>query len=170
MLQTLLHFRTILTGQEVVIHTDHLNNTVMGANLTSPDKILRMLLEVEAMVRPTWVFAPGNVQFGDGLSRNSEERDEVRDQVETKSELPKTWAEAFAIATGANLDGQRELIDNADQYTQTFDNHLKTSQRTTNIVDPKEALDDFSDFFRHDLPRPVEMTPSKTHSIRVNSW
>ena len=59
------------------------------------------------------------------MSRNTEERDKVRDQVETKSELPKTLAEAFAIATGANLDGKRELVDKAANYMQVVENHLR---------------------------------------------
>ena len=39
-LLTIMHYRSILEGQVVHIHTDHLNNTVLGENLTSPDKIL----------------------------------------------------------------------------------------------------------------------------------
>ena len=77
-LLTLLHFRAVVTGHKVVIHTDHLNNTVMGAVLTNPDKILRMLLKIESVVHPLWTFSPGNTQVGDGFSRNPEDRDTVR--------------------------------------------------------------------------------------------
>ena len=32
-LETITHFSSMLTGQAVIIHTDHLNNTVLGNNL-----------------------------------------------------------------------------------------------------------------------------------------
>ena len=90
-----MHFRTIVAGMEVVIHTDHLNNTVLGQNLTSPDKILRMLLKIEGLVKPRWQFAPGNTQVGDGPSRNPEDRDAARGESEGKDHMPKTLTEAF---------------------------------------------------------------------------
>ena len=128
-LLSLTHFRSIVAGREVVIHTDHLNNTVLGENLTSPDKILRMLLKVEGMVRPSWVFAPGATQFGDGLSRNPPDRGQVRDQAETKSHMPKTLAEAFAICTGSSVSG--DLENDTEEYTQQH-------QRTVAV--PRPAL------------------------------
>ena len=83
----------------MVIHTDHLNNTVLGENLTSPDKILRMLL-IEGLVKPPWKFSPGNTQIGVGFSRNPEDRDEVRGESEGKAHMPRTLAETFAASTG----------------------------------------------------------------------
>ena len=72
------HFRSIVAGSHVVIHTDHLNNTVMNVDLKQPDKILRMLLKIEGLVIPTWQFQPGRAQVGDGFSRNPKDRDEAR--------------------------------------------------------------------------------------------
>ena len=77
-LLTLLHVRTFVTGHKVVIHIDHVNNTVMGAMLTNPDKILQVLLKTESIVHPLWTFSPGNTQVGDGFSRNPEDRDTAR--------------------------------------------------------------------------------------------
>ena len=42
-IETCEHFRSIAAGAEVVIHTDHLNNTVLNQALLNPDKILRLL-------------------------------------------------------------------------------------------------------------------------------
>ena len=91
------HFRSVVAGSEVIIHTDHLNNTVLNLALSHPDKILRMLLKVEALIVPRWVFAPGRGQLADGFSRNPEERDKVRQESENKEDMPKTLAEAFEI-------------------------------------------------------------------------
>ena len=79
------HFRSVVAGSLVIIHTDHLNNTVMNLALSHPDKILRMLLKVEALIVPRWVFAPGRGQIGDGFSRNPPDRDQVRQEVEEKA-------------------------------------------------------------------------------------
>jgi len=122
----LLHFRTIVAGQEVVIHTDHLNNTVLGENLTSPDKILRMLLKIEGLVRPRWVFAPGSTQFGDGLSRNPEDRETAREQAEGKQHMPKTLAEAFSACAGTTLVG-KPIEDDTELYTQQFQSKVVTA-------------------------------------------
>ena len=89
----------------VAIHADHLNNTVLGENLTSPGKILRMLLKIEGLVKPQWKFSPGNTQIGDGFSRNPEDRDEVRGESEGKAHMLRTLAEAFAASTGTTLEG-----------------------------------------------------------------
>ena len=110
-------FRSMVAGCEVHVHTDHLNNTILGDKLSHPDKILRMLLKLESLVRPKWFFAPGQSQFGDGLSRNPEDRDEVRGQSETKSHLPATLAEAFAVVEKRGTK-HHDLIDDAEAATQ----------------------------------------------------
>ena len=139
-LLTLMHFRTVCTGMIVVIHTDHLNNTVLGANLTSPDKILRMLLKIEGLVTPRWQFAPGNTQSGDGWSRNPPDRDLVRGEAEDKTHMPKTLGEAFAAATGTAIDGVM-LNDNADDYTQQFVNSAHMRVDPIHEVDRPSVLD-----------------------------
>ena len=118
-----MRFCAVVKGSEVVIHTDHLNNTALGANLTSPDKIHRMLLKIEGLIEPIWVYAPANTQGGDGFSRNPIDRDTAREEAEEKAHMPKTLAEAFAAATGSSINGA-ELSDNADQYTQQFVNNM----------------------------------------------
>ena len=75
----------------VVIHIGHLNNTVLGENLTSPDKILRMLLKIDGWAKPQCKFSPGNTQIGDGFSRNPKDRDEVRGESEGKAQMPRPW-------------------------------------------------------------------------------
>ena len=111
-------FRTMLSGQEVIIHTDHLNNTVLSTVLRNPDKILRMLLKIEGMCKPRWQFTPGVAQGGDGPSRSPPDRDQARDAQEQRTSLPRTLAEAFEIATNARLDGS--IVDDADNITQQF--------------------------------------------------
>ena len=122
-LLTLMHFRIIVTGMVVVIHTDHLNNTVLGENLTSPDKIMRMLLKIEGLVEPQWKFSPGNTQIGDGFSRNPEGRDEVRGESQGKAHMPPTLAEAFAASMGMTLEGNL-LTDDAEAFAQHFRNRI----------------------------------------------
>ena len=116
-LLALVHFRSIVAGAHVEIHTDHLNNTVLSQALSNPDKILRMLLKIDSLVHPNWTFAPGRGQFGDGLSRNPPDRDVVRDAVESHIGAPKTLAEAFQVVAKSTLDGA-ELIDDCETYTQ----------------------------------------------------
>ena len=87
----------MLAGSEAIIHTDHLNTTVLNQALSKPDKILRMLLKVESLIIPRWVFAPGRGQIGDGFSRNPPDRDTVREESETKLHMPKTLGEAFEV-------------------------------------------------------------------------
>jgi hypothetical protein len=41
-------YSSILHGMFCVFHTDHLNNTVMGAALKQPEKILRMFFKIES--------------------------------------------------------------------------------------------------------------------------
>jgi len=79
----------MLARAEVIVHTDHLNNIVLNLALTRPDKILRMLLKVEALIIHRWTFAPGRGQLGDGLSRNPEDPDQDRQESDDKSHLPK---------------------------------------------------------------------------------
>ena len=114
-IKTCEHFRSIVAATEVIIHTDHLNNTVLNLALTQPDKILRMLLTVEALISPRWMFTRGRGQIGDGLSRNPEDRDVVRQESEEKSHLPKTLSEAFVTVAKCRLNG--DLIDDAGDAT-----------------------------------------------------
>ena len=51
-LLSLVHFRSIVAGAIVEVHTDHLNNTVVNQALSNPDKILRMLLKIDSLVLP----------------------------------------------------------------------------------------------------------------------
>ena len=74
-----------------------------------------MLLKLDALIVPRWTFAPGRGQLGDGLSRNPEDRDKVRLQIEETSHLPKTLDEAFETVAKCRLDGG--LIDDAEDAT-----------------------------------------------------
>ena len=115
--RALEHFRSVTAGMTVYIHTDHLNNTSHNTALSYPDKILRMLLKVESLVTPVWMFEPGGCQFGDGLSRNPEGRDQAREEAEGKKHLPATLGEAFELVTRYRLEGT-SLIDDAEEVTQ----------------------------------------------------
>jgi len=96
-------FSSLVTGMHLVIHTDHLNNTLLNAVLQYPDKTLRMLLKIEAKVVPHWQFLAGCMNhIGDGFSRNPVDRDEVRGFAETNEGLPKTLGEAFALVWKTN--------------------------------------------------------------------
>ena len=75
-----------------------------------------MLLKIEALIIPRWVFTPGKGQLADGFSRNPEERDRVRQESEEKSHMPKTLAEAFEVVAKGRLQG--DLIDDAESITQ----------------------------------------------------
>ena len=115
--KSLEHFRTIVAGMTIYIHSDHLNNTSHNTALSYPDKILRMLLKVESLVSPIWMFEPGGCQFGDGLSRNPEGRDQARVEAEGKKHLPATLGEAFELVSRHRLEGTT-LIDDAEEATQ----------------------------------------------------
>ena len=95
------------------MRTDHLNNTVVGAVLTNPDQILRMLLKIESTVHLLWTFSPGNTQVGDGFSRNPEDRGTART---ANVERPMTLSEVFQVASGATLDGE-VCVDHAEEFT-----------------------------------------------------
>ena len=58
-LEGVQHYKSIIFGYEVHIHDDHLNNTILTMELKNPDKILRMMLKLESMITPVWLFAPG---------------------------------------------------------------------------------------------------------------
>ena len=137
----LLHFRTVVAGQDVVIHTDHLNNTVLGERLTSPDKILRMLLKIEGLVKPRWVFAPGSTQCGDGISRNPPDRDEAREKSEGKAHMPSTLADAFSIATRTSLEGQK-LMDDTEQFTGQYVNRTLARVQAHTLLDSGDDFDE----------------------------
>lgn len=111
------HFRSVVAGMIMYIHTDHLNNTSHNHALSYPDKILRMLLKVESLVSPVWMFEPGGCQFGDGLSRDPEGGDQARDEAEGKKHLPATLGKAFALVTRHRLGGT-SLIDDAEEVPQ----------------------------------------------------
>ena len=133
-LLALVHFRIIVTGMVVVIHTDHLNNTVLGENLTRPDKILIMLLKTEGLVKPQWKFSPGNAQIGDGFSRNPEDRHEVRGESEGTARMLRILAEAFAVSTGTTLEGNL-LTDGAEVFTQHFENRINATSHRSDGAD-----------------------------------
>eukprot|EP00972_Heterocapsa_arctica_P041819 6164993-Heterocapsa_arctica.AAC.1 len=115
-----------------------------------------MLLKVEGLVKPQWKFSPGNTQIGDGFSRNPEDRDEVRGESEGKAHMPRTLAEAFAASTGTTLEGQL-LSDDAEQFTQQFENSVRASTCSTdtsecpNAFDKPESLIAVLDLGRSDL-------------------
>ena len=117
MVETCEFFRTIIAGCEVHIHTDHLNNTVLAQALSHPDKILRMLLKVEHLVKPRWIFAPGQAQFGDGLSRNPPDRGVTRGHAEDKAHLPKTLAEVFEEVSNLRIVSS-DLVDDSAAIAQ----------------------------------------------------
>ena len=60
-LKSVEHFRAMVAGSTIVVHTDHINNTTEKTELSSPDKILRMLLKLDALAKLEWVYAPGRV-------------------------------------------------------------------------------------------------------------
>ena len=47
--EVLTHFYSLLAGLVVILHTDHLNSTVLSQALRQPEKVLRMLLRVETI-------------------------------------------------------------------------------------------------------------------------
>ena len=121
-------FRPIVAGTRLVIHSDHLNNTVLAHVLADPSKILRLLMKLESVVTPEWIYEPGKGQFGDGLSRNPPDRDVVREEQEAPKQL--TLSEVFEVVTRARLDGS--LIDDADS--------LCFSRRVVGSVDPIQSI------------------------------
>ena len=103
-------FSSIVAGMHVIIHTDHLNSTLINAVLQYPDKILRMLLKVEAVCNVQWQFLAGVLNhIGDGFSRNPVDRDRVRDDAETNEGLPKTLGEAFEQVLKGREPGKHDL-------------------------------------------------------------
>ena len=127
---------SMLTGMYVIIHTDHLNSTLMNAALSYPDKILRMLLKIEAKCNVTWQFLAGCMNHvGDGFSRNPGDRDSVRHLAETKGGLPRTLDEAFKQVLGARevspvsvvLPQEEKLESNRSRLESMFENALRNS-------------------------------------------
>ena len=112
-----------MAGVAVAIHTDHLNSTVLNQALKQPDKILRMLSKIEALLVPQGQLPPGRGQTGDGISRNPVDRGDARFNAEEKPHMPKTLREAFEVVSKIGLDGPN-LVDDAEAYTQ-----LKTFMR-----------------------------------------
>lgn len=74
-----------------------------------------MLLKVESLTIPRWMFTPRRGQIGDGLSRNPEDRAVVRQESEETSHIPKTLSEVFATVAKCRLNG--DLIDDAEDAT-----------------------------------------------------
>ena len=110
--ESIIHFSSIVLGAELHIYTDHLNNTVMTDVLKYPDKILRMLLKVESMVKPFWRFHPGRMQaISDAFSRDVENRDSVRAAAEAAIDMPRTLQEAFAMVSGSRAS---DHVDDSD--------------------------------------------------------
>ena len=60
-----------------------------------------MMLKLESMIIPIWLFDPGIGQVGDGISRNPPDRDAAREAAET-CELPKTLLEVIKMTTAGN--------------------------------------------------------------------
>ena len=58
-LEALVHFRSIVGGAEVVLHTDHINNTTLAETSSQSDKLLRMISKIESMINPRWMFSLG---------------------------------------------------------------------------------------------------------------
>ena len=72
-----------------ILHTDHLNSTIMSAILKQPEKVLRLILWIESHIKAIWRFLPGIMNpVGDGCSRNPLDRDKVRAETEGKSTMP----------------------------------------------------------------------------------
>ena len=101
--KALEHFRAVVAGMQVYVHTDHLNNTSHSTALSYPDKIRRMLLKLASLVCPIWMFEPGGCQFGDGLSRNLEGRDRAREEAEGEPQSPKQTTQLALRALGKGV-------------------------------------------------------------------
>jgi hypothetical protein len=77
--ETLKEFRDILLGQQVIVHTDHLN--ILYGKL-SDDRITRWRLLLEEY-RPTYVHIAGkNNIVADALSRLEKDEDEILSETE----------------------------------------------------------------------------------------
>ena len=107
-LRGLQHFRTIVAGATVVVHTDHINNTTIREELASPEKILRMMNKIAGIAEVEWVYTPGKVQVGDGFSRNPQDRNASRLAAEGHEGVPRNLDEMFrhlgSITTGLKAD------------------------------------------------------------------
>ena len=86
-------------GTFSVMHTDHVNSTLMPVELRNPDKILRMLLYLESSLQLTWRFVSGIANpAGDGFSRNPVDRDKVKTDIDSR---PRTFGDAWEMARGS---------------------------------------------------------------------
>ena len=158
----------LITGMHVIIHTDHLNSTLLNAVLQYPDKILRMLLKIEAKCIVTWQFLAGcQNHVGDGLSRNPPDRDSARGKAETNEGLPKTLGEAFKQVLGAReVHGEElEFLDPTSEGTAPERGGEKSSnsEGKGNCTELTQGTCKFSEV--HSLARemsPIKLCPVKT--------
>ena len=78
--ETFKEFRTILLGQQIVVHTDHLNLTFKNFN---SDRVLRWRLFLEEYSPDLWyILGPKNV-VADALSRLDRTEEVFKDSMET---------------------------------------------------------------------------------------
>ena len=132
--EALQAFGSIVTGMHVLLYTDALNSTVLGDSLKYPEKILRMLLKIGRTCIATWMFFPGHRnKVGDCMSRDMEDREEMRAHIESGQEQPKTLAEAFAFLDRYN-QGELQLQDDMDDVVGAASESMAASSQARTLM------------------------------------
>jgi hypothetical protein len=103
-------FAPMLQGAYKSLHTDHLNNLVLGSALGNSDRVTRDLNEIEGSGVCTWYFMAGKTNvMGDVINRNPLDRDAVRDELEAREGKPITLREAMRMVMSARGVPEEDL-------------------------------------------------------------